>query len=205
METISLQVGYGANCYIVFDKYTKSAVVIDPGAQGKRIAKILNNNQLILKHIFLTHGHYDHVSGIKELLESVKEIPLIHIAKEDTEIEEFPFRQKCFAGLSLLFWNDGEIIEVDSMIFQILFTPDHSPGSVCIIVDNIIFSGDTLFHNAIGRTDFIGGNVAMMEKSLKKISKLSGDLLILPGHEDKTTLSDEKCFNPYMRLLGYSD
>lgn len=201
MRIITLKVGYGANCYIVSDDKTSNSVVIDPGAQGKRISIILDENRLILKAVFLTHGHFDHISGLKELLECREECPKIWISSTETEISAFPYRPDCLEGITLNNWNDEENLSVDTMTFKVLCTPGHSPGSVCVMTEDILFTGDILFRNSIGRTDFIGSDKYAMENSLRRITSLKGDFRILPGHESETTLSKERRFNPYLKAL----
>jgi len=166
---ITLRVGYGTNCYIVSDDTTNDAVVIDPGAQGKRISKVLNENGLILKAIFLTHAHFDHVSGLKELLEYREERPKIWVSSQEAGISVFPYRPDCLEGISLNNWRDEENICVGAMTFKVLCTPGHSPGSVCMLTGDVLFTGDTLFRNAIGRVDFIGSDKDAMENSLRRI------------------------------------
>lgn len=201
MKIITLTVGYGANCYIVSDDKSSDSVVIDPGAQGKRISKVLDENRLIPKAVFLTHGHYDHISGLKELLECREECPEIWISGAETEISAFPYRPDCLEGVTLKNWNDEENLSIGPMTFKVLYTPGHSPGSVCIMTEGILFTGDTLFRNAIGRTDFIGSDKYAMENSLRRIISLKGNYRVLPGHEGETTLSFEREFNPYLKAI----
>lgn len=104
-------------------------------------------------------------------------------------------------GINLKNWNDEENLCVGTMAFKILHTSGHSPGSVCIMVDDILFTGDTLFKNAIGRTDFIGGDKYAMENSLRRILSLKGNFRIFPRHEGDTTLSYEREFNPYLKAI----
>lgn len=199
MRLITLKVGYGANCYIVSDDITNDAVVIDPGAQGKRISKVLNENGLIIKAVFLTHGHFDHVSGLKEMLACREESPDIWVSEEETKIETFPYKSDCLKGIALKYWNAEDVIRVGSMSFSIICTPGHSPGSVCILIEDWMFSGDTLFKNAIGRTGFVGSDRRAMVDSLCRIASLKRNYRIFPGHEDPTTLFDEIETNPYLR------
>ena len=201
MQLLTVKVGYGSNCYIVSDDITSDAVVIDPGAQGRRISKILKENSLDLKAVFLTHGHFDHISGLMELLAETEEYPDVWISNEETVIDSFPFKQDRLKGIALRHWKDEEIIQIGSMTFRILYTPGHSPGSVCILIGDMMFSGDTLFKESVGRTDFIGSNRIAMENSLQRIVSLQKNYRVFPGHEDPTTLFDEKDKNPYLMAL----
>ena len=198
VEYIVMRLGYGANCYIAYDAATRQAVVIDPGAQGKKISKTLSDNNLQLRAVFITHGHFDHVSGLKELLGYREERPDVWISRAEREIQEFPYQQKLLDDIQFRFWTDGEEIAVGPMVFTILTTPGHSPGSVCVHCEDRLFTGDTLFRGAIGRLDFPGGSQAQMIQSLKKIAALEGDLEVLPGHEASSQLEFEKRTNRYL-------
>ena len=181
------------NCYLVWDESTMHAAVIDPAAAGARIAEKLQSLGLRLSCIFLTHAHFDHVGGVKTL-HTLTGAP-IYISEADAADP---------AGMShgLLQYTDtyqeGDEITVGSLRFRVLETPGHTPGSVCLLCGDTLFSGDTLFCGGCGRTDFPGGSVQQMFASLKKLSQLPAHLAVLPGHGESTVLADELNYNLYM-------
>ena len=192
MEYYVMRLGYGANCYVVFDQKTRNAVVSDPGAQGKKISKMLDDNGLHMRAVFITHDHFDHVSGLRELPDCRQERPNVWISREEREIQEFPYQQKLLDSIPYKYWEDEQIITVGTLIFIIVATPGHSPGSVCILCEDKLFTGDTLSRGAIGRLDFPGGSQIQMIHSLKKIAALDGSLEVLPGHEAPSRLEFEE-------------
>lgn len=203
MEILQLVTGlYQVNTYIVYEERNTDCVIIDPGDDAYKIIDVLNANRLYPRYIFLTHGHFDHIGAVAQLREKYKSTVGIYPADNDMLINENAH------GISpqplilstepaeLLFYND-EKIEAAGLNFTILHTPGHTPGSICIICRNVIFSGDTVFAGSIGRTDFKESNHADMLESLKIIEKLPGDYIILPGHGPQTTLEQERRNNPF--------
>ncbi len=174
-----------ANCYLVWND--TACVVIDPGDDFNRIEKALEEIGKPLKAILLTHGHFDHVGAVKELKERYQSVPVM-LGAGDEELHLQADR--------LL--QDGDIIEVDGMCFSVLATPGHTRGSVCYLYEDVVFSGDTLFRGTCGRCDFYGGDSQAMRKSLEKLAALEGDRPVYPGHEDETSLEQERKYNRFM-------
>ena len=185
---------YQTNCYLVWDEDSQTCVVIDPGYNPEIVlaeAKLLGKE---IAAILLTHGHFDHVGGVKELA-----------AETDCKVylcpEDLAMPPQMTAGP--LYYTDtygeGDFVEAAGLSFKVLHTPGHTPGSVCLMCENMLFSGDTLFWGSCGRTDLPGGNWATIQKSLKRLAGLSGDYDVYPGHGDATKLSFERNFNPYMQ------
>ncbi|MBR5219202.1 MAG: MBL fold metallo-hydrolase [Clostridia bacterium] len=177
MRTERLVVGFlKTNCYIVHDG--KCAVVIDPGANAQGILDILRENELSLKYIFLTHAHFDHVLAVKPIAEATgAKICASKGERErmrDAEMSGHTMlRNREFIPISA----DEELSEnkdicVGEMTFSVIETPGHTEGSVCIICENSLFSGDTLFFGSCGRCDLAGGNYEDMKSSLKKLYNL---------------------------------
>ena len=179
-----------ANCYIVAEG--KSCAVIDPGAVGDRLIGWLKEQNLTPEAVLLTHGHFDHVGAVKALVEEYG-CP-VYLHPGDTSMEGHLAKG--------LYWTktyeEGDVISVGSMDFTVLHTPGHTPGSVCLKCEDTLFSGDTLFAGACGRTDFPGGSWEQMMQSLRRLAELE-DCTVLSGHGGETTLKREKAYNPYMK------
>ena len=158
------------NCYILISK--GESLVIDPGADLKQILEELTKNQAKLKYIVLTHYHWDHTLGTPKLRKETGAKILIH--KEDKDFIKFNVDQ---------FLKDGDEIKVGEISLKIVHTPGHTKGSICLLGDGFIFTGDTLFEDAYGRTDLSGGSQTEMENSLEKLKKiLKPGMKVYPGH-----------------------
>ncbi len=188
------------NCYIVWDENTSNAAIIDPGDDGAYLAECLTKKHLTLRYILLTHGHYDHITGVPELLETCGTEPEIYMSACDLGLDPVFAEDKVTLDPNRVKdWKEGDAVTMDSITFKVLSTPGHTPGSVCLIAEDVIFSGDTLFQGSCGRTDFPGGSWGEMEKSLRKLYALPGDYLVLSGHTGSTTLERERKTNVFMR------
>ena len=196
------------NCYIVSDD-VGNCVVIDPADNASDIYRYITSNALELKAILLTHGHFDHIYALTDLVSINKnpDLPVyIHIndahflTDVNFNLSDSLFETYYTYNEKVITVTDGESIDVSGMTFKVMHTPGHTPGSVCYITEDKIFSGDTLFASTIGRTDFPGGDYPTILKSLKKFKALSGDYSIFPGHNAQTTLNREKMYNEYMQL-----
>ena len=185
------------NCYIVTDESTLECVVIDPGASSNTIMNYLEQNRLTCKYVLLTHGHFDHTGAVDEVCDQTG-APLCMNEKD---------KRKNFAQVGFkfeppkntTFIKEGDTIEVGTLRFEVIETPGHSEGSVCFICGEAIFTGDTLFRDSMGRTDFPGCSASDMMKSLRRLYELDGDYEIYPGHMEPTTLSRERQHNYFMR------
>ncbi|MDD4089456.1 MAG: MBL fold metallo-hydrolase [Tissierellia bacterium] len=201
----ALEVGiYGANCYIAGSEKTKEAAIIDPGADFNKIDKKLNELGLIPKIIILTHYHGDHIGAVKEFTDKYNLKTYIH--KEDAESlnnSNMNLTKTMFGkGVSIkadVELKDGDQIDLGELKFQIIHTPGHTKGGICIKVGNIMMTGDTLFNSSIGRTDLPGGSFEEIITSIKeKIFKYDDDTAIYPGHMSPSTIGKEKQFNPFV-------
>ena len=191
----------GTNCYLIWDEYTQNAACIDPGFAGRKIAKEIKNFGLHLQYIFLTHSHADHVSGIDDLCTELECSPVIFMSQTEQEYGEFPFKKVWGNKCKMKFWEEQTSVTLDSVKFKIVFTPGHSPGSVCIIADKCLFSGDLLTEKSIGRVDLFGGNADDMLESLKVIVAFPESLKVLPGHDSITTIGEIKRKNALLHSL----
>lgn len=204
MQIISLVTGAMLeNAYLVFDEASKQAAVIDPGDDAGKIEEQIDRLGLRLEYILLTHGHADHIGAVDELREKYNAKVAIHaldaemLLSGEKNLSGFigtPFAVK--AADRLL--QDGDAVDVGKIRFHVMHTPGHSKGSVCYLVDHVMFSGDTLFEGSIGRTDFPGSSMSEMRASLARLKALEEDYEVYPGHGGATTLEQEKAMNPYL-------
>ncbi len=190
------------NCYIVKNPETRDAVVIDPGADITVIKDALHRADAVCRLILLTHGHFDHILAVGDL-RSDKTSVAIHEndAKMLTERDMFsaiiPYDPRPFEPAEYTFSKEGKY-SIAGFDFYVIPTPGHTAGSVCYDFDGILFTGDTLFKNSIGRTD-LGGDEKAMMNSLRALRDLPGDYEVYPGHDSPTTLSAERRNNPYLK------
>lgn len=193
-----------ANCYIVGSNKTKEAAIIDPGADFNRIDNKIKELGLIPKIIILTHAHGDHIGAVADL-KAKYSIP-VYIHEYDAEflsdssinLTKMLFRKDLSINPDVKL-KDGDIIQLSDLEFEIIHTPGHTPGGICIKIENIILTGDTLFNKSIGRTDFPGGSFEDIISSIKnKIFKYSDDTIIYPGHNSPSTIKSEKQGNPFV-------
>ena len=184
---------YQTNTYIIHEEASKSCCVIDPGYEAAAILRKIDDLGLTLDAILLTHGHFDHVGAVKDLAADTD--CRVFLCAEDTQLPPM------FTAGPLYYtdsYTEGSILNIAGLFIRVLHTPGHTPGSVCLLVDDVIFSGDTLFAGGCGRTD-IGGSWADIQKSLRRLGEIEGYFQVLPGHGESTTLAYEKRYNPYMR------
>ena len=207
MEIIVKCVVVGAietNCFIVADPETLEGVVIDPGDDAGEILKVVEKNKIKVKHVILTHGHYDHIGAVNEIIKKTGADLIAH--KEDVIFIEHPelngsslFGDGTVKAKADKYVAEGDIIKAGKLEFKVIHTPGHTPGGICLLSGKHLFSGDTLFYGSIGRTDFPNANHADMMKSLAKLMKLEDDIRVYPGHGEMTTIGGERQNNPFIR------
>ncbi len=161
------------NCYLVADSRTKETVIIDPGDEPGKIFSAIKENGLKPQFILLTHEHPDHTGALEEVLK--------------------------FFNISRLKVKDGDEIKIGDLDIKTIATPGHSAESVCFIAEDNIFSGDTLFCQGIGRTDFKGGDYGQIKKSLKLLMEFPDNFKVFPGHGSETIIGKERELNPFLR------
>ena len=186
-----------ANCYVVND-LEKEAIIIDPGFETKtelkKISSYIDNNSLRIKLIVNTHGHSDHISG-NYLVQKKYNCPIC-IHPKDAYLLDIPDQKARIIHL-----EDGDVLDFGKNLLRVILTPGHTPGSISLYGENVIFTGDTLFSKGIGRMDFPGGSRKDMKKSLVKLMSLPEGCIVYSGHGISTTIGEEKKFNPFLSWL----
>jgi len=203
LETICVG-PFQVNCYILASRQDSQAIIIDPGFDAAKIKKTLSVHKLKPAFIINTHGHYDHIGCDDDFA-----VP-VYVHREDLALLKNPelnlsnFLMSSYSVKSnLKIMEDKEIIELDQIQLEVIHTPGHTPGGICLLMhqpsNKILFSGDTLFCEGIGRTDFPGADEGTLIKSIKdKLFKLSDDTIIYPGHGPSSTIGVEKMSNPFL-------
>lgn len=184
---------YQTNCYIVWEEGSKTCCVIDPGYEPETVLDVVEDTGLTLEAILLTHGHFDHVGAVRDLAADSSCRVFLHPA-------ELSMPKVMTAG-KLIYtdtYNDGDALTLAGLTFRVLHTPGHTPGSVCLLTRDVMFSGDTLFSGSCGRTDLPKGSRTDLTRSLSKLAALEEDYRVLPGHGPASTLAEEKRWNPYL-------
>lgn len=193
------------NCYIVACAHTKEAAIIDPAVEDNILIELIDDNQFNLKYIINTHGHCDHIGGNQKLKEKYCAKLLIHKLDENMLIDprsnfSFYSGEPIQSPLPDQYLEDGMCLNIGKLGLFIIHTPGHSPGSVSIKVDNLLFAGDTLFKNSIGRTDLPGGSMSQIMVSIReRILVLNENMEILPGHGPTTTIRQELATNQWLQ------
>ncbi|WP_373483562.1 MBL fold metallo-hydrolase [Acetobacterium sp.] len=206
MEVIKKALGQmGTNCYVVWDEKTLEAAVIDPGFEDQRINDIIYENRLQVKYILLTHGHFDHLGGVNQIKQLTGAKVLIHENDADCLLD--PRRNlSVLAGLSMVLepadglLSENETITLGDIVFRVIHTPGHSKGGICLLAEDQLFVGDTLFNTSIGRTDFADGDLNELLNGIEsKLFILDDATIVLPGHGENTTIGYEKTNNPFLK------
>ena len=184
------------NTYILGDEKTKKCAVIDPGGSIIDIFNIIKQHGLTVEYIILTHGHGDHICRVPEIKSKTNAKIVAHVNEEEVLIDRNKNLSAQLPGPLVEFDADEYVQEGD-----VIHTPGHTKGGMCIKVGEHIFTGDTLFAGSIGRTDFYGGDYKQMMKSLRKLAKYDDNAVIYPGHGPTSTIGVEKRMNPYMQQI----
>ncbi|MBI5025685.1 MAG: MBL fold metallo-hydrolase [Nitrospirae bacterium] len=195
-----------ANCYIISDEVTGDTLVVDPGDEPDRILDLIEETGLRVTTIVCTHAHFDHVGAVGDLRDATGAKLLIH--KGDSELYAGAQDQAAFWGFDLNalpepdgFLNEGDSLKIGSMTFNVLHTPGHSPGGICLYGNDHLITGDTLFQGSVGRTDFHGGDMTKLRESFKRLLDLPEDTIVFPGHGPETTIGKEKKENLFVEEL----
>ena len=194
MTTMALG-AYQTNCYIAWADDSNECIVVDPGYEPERVLAQTEKLGKKIAAILLTHGHFDHVGAVRLVAEEAG--CKVYLCKEDTTLPER------FTAGPLYYthtYGEGDTISpIPGVELSVLHTPGHTPGSVCLLYGQDMFSGDTLFEGSCGRVDLPGGDPRQMMESLHRLASLQADYRVHPGHGGSTTLAEEKRYNPYLR------
>ena len=193
---------YQTNTYIVHEASSQECVIIDPGFEAGTILKKLEALELKPAAILLTHGHFDHVGAVEEIVEATG-CKLWMTESDWSQPNDpihnylYPIANSDFCEVN--FCEDGEVIHEAGLKLRTFATPGHTYGSVCYLCEHVMFSGDTLFAGSCGRTDLPGGDSKFLRASLERLGELKENYTVYPGHGESTTLAWEKMYNPYLR------
>lgn len=198
-----------ANCYLLIDEESGEAAIVDPAWYGEVVKKALENENITLKYVLLTHGHFDHIFGVYGLQSQEGAKVVIHskdaghLLDPKKSLAEGNFPEHQYPVNADILVKDGDILKLGNEEIKVMSTPGHTEGSVCYVLEKerVIFSGDTLFCMTAGRTDFFDGSDEKMIASLKRLIALEGDYRVLPGHNRETTLESERKRNWYIRRM----
>jgi len=208
MITKLLTVGpFAANCYIVGSTSTNQGMIIDPGADAGTIMRTVQQTGLSISIIVITHAHMDHVGAIREVQQKTNAKFAVHEAEKGF-VFSTPMRMLTSIGVSPVkspprpdrLVKDGDLIDLGDLHFEVLYTPGHSSGGICLLGHGVVFSGDTLFKLGIGRTDFPGmSHERLMNSIREKLMVLPDETIVHPGHGPATTIGDERRGNPFLQ------
>ena len=198
MKVKIMQVGpIGTNCYFLIEPEQKALAIIDPGDEAKKIQQVVHETGCKVEYILLTHGHYDHTTAVPELHEALPNAK-VYIHKEDANGAGTHLLPLAGQISDLHYYGEGDKLPLGELTVKVLHTPGHSPGSVVLQVEDVLFCGDTLFAGSCGRCDLRGGSFPQMLQSLKRRYELAGNYHVLPGHVTLSTLDREREGNIYM-------
>lgn len=195
--------GFGTNSYLLLNENNKG-FIIDPGANGKEILEYIKENKIDLDGIILTHGHGDHIGAVPLIVKELN-IPVYIHSLDSKMLADSYLNLTGGMGMNPVnikadnLLEDGSEIHLEDKTIKAIHTPGHTPGGICLYVDNILFSGDTLFELSIGRTDFPGGDYGQIINSINSLMVLPEDTVVYPGHGAETTLGYEKKMNPFLK------
>lgn len=189
---------YDENIYVFIDEKSREAAIVDPGGQGARLIDEIEGLNCKVKYILLTHGHFDHVSALKEVKNKYDVPVYMHKAeaelmvKDNTVFGDIPDEYESI--------EDGDVLPFGSTEIKCIHTPGHTKGGICFLIEDSIFTGDTLFQGSIGRSDFIGGDFNQLVSGIKeKLMVLDGNIKVYPGHGPSSTIAYEKMRNPFLQ------
>lgn len=209
IETYNLLPSFGTNTYLVWDEKSNEGIIIDPAQKSKKLLQKIKDREIKIRYILNTHGHGDHIGGNYFFTRALVDVPIaIHTADAEMLINpdknlSTPMGFNIKSQPAQILLTEDSNLNFGNNIIKILHTPGHTEGGISILINNLLFSGDTLFKESIGRTDLPGGNLETLKNSIKnKIFKLPESTIVLPGHGPKTSIKKEKTDNPFVGLAA---
>lgn len=198
---------FASNCFIVGSEKTKQGIIIDPGADPRNILNTVRDLGLSITLIVATHNHIDHIGALRPVKDETGAAFAVHEADAKGALPALVGRMMGLMMGSVKsppkpdrLLADGDLIEAGDLKFKVLHTPGHTPGSISLLCDKVVFSGDTLFNYGIGRTDMAGGDYGKLMKSIAtRLMVLPDETVVYPGHGPETTIGAEKKWNPFLR------
>lgn len=196
---------YAANCYIVYSELTNSGIVVDPGGDVDIILKNIEDKNLTIDYIVLTHGHGDHIGGVIDLV-SALEVPLLVHEQDLDMISDAKMNLSSIMSMGSIelkpdkLLRDGDLIKFGELVAEVIHTPGHTKGGICLKIEDNLITGDTLFQGSIGRTDLEGGDYdTIINSIIEKLLIFPDDIIVWPGHGVQSTIGSEKRNNPFLR------
>lgn len=205
MKLVRVQAGvYAVNCYIIYCEEKNEGIIVDPGGDADSILEFIKENNLNIKYLVLTHGHGDHIGGLKELKEALDAKIAIH--EDDVEMlvdaNKNLSTQMAMGKVEVepdLILKEGSILEFGNEKAEVIHTPGHTLGGICLKIQDNLITGDTLFAGSIGRTDLYGGDFDTIIKSIKeKLMIYPDETKVFPGHGSPSTIGRERTSNPFL-------
>ncbi len=209
MQIINMPSGpLAVNTYLVIDEKNKKGFIVDPGGYDSSLVNKVNEQGADIEYILLTHGHADHIGGVSDYVAEFKNVKVVADKDEEAMLANPNFNMSTSFGVPCsvkadIYVSDGDELEVGDLVLRFLHTPGHSPGGMCIYMpqENVVFSGDTLFCQSIGRTDFPGCSFdALVDSIRSRLFVLPDETDVYPGHMGPTNIGFEKGHNPFVRL-----
>lgn len=205
MKVIGMTLGeLDTNCYLLVDEDTNEAAVVDPADEAETLRGAIENMGATLRYILLTHGHRDHTLAAPALHELFPGAGVYIHAKDKGAVGIYRYPMEELIGPALRFYDEGDVLPLGNLSIEVLHTPGHTGGSVCLKCGDALFTGDTLFAGGMGRIDLPGAEPDKMMRSLARLAKLDGDYDVYPGHMGASTLERERQSNPYLKMLSMS-
>lgn len=195
------------NSYVLNNEGCSECIVIDP-ADAKEIARVLNSAKLDVKLILLTHGHFDHIEGVRDLRKwteaplAIHELDNAMLLDNELNMSHFFVGEHVVAGNADVLFHDGDVLDYAGIKLKVIHTPGHSMGGCCFQVADTIITGDTIFRLSAGRTDGYGGDTEALIASIKSLFALDGDYKLYPGHGDVTSMQYERENNTFMKYYA---